>query len=309
MLSIDGAAQGQAVYAASAQVLIPLATQSFHTAAMPPSIKDTSPRSFDGEMATPSVDSHTMQSIPEAAKGSSTTPQPSSGTIELHLDLPNPKATPKPLTGTNELHSELHKSKATPVYGTSTSIPSLPIETQPGLISDTRTITPSSKSQYISSASQNFPLSSIVTLGSGTSTTILALQTSGSQTFIVSGSSTLLISPTTAPPEPSEKPSPLTISNHTVKADSLSQYLIDGQTLTPSGVITVSGTVISLASSASVTVVDKSTKALSSITTQVGSVSNGTEVQKFTGNALGVRDELWRSLMILLIGIALLLWL
>lgn len=292
------------VYAESVQFLLPPVTQSFHTAATRPSIKDTSAGSIDGEMATPSVRSHTMQSIPAVAKDSSATPEPTSGTIELCLGLPSRTATPKPLTDTNELHSELHKSKATPVYGNSTSMPSLAIETQPGLIFGTQTITPNIKSQYILPASQTFSLGSIVTLGSGTSTTISALQT-----FLVSGSRTLLLSPTTATPEPSKQPCPLTISDHIVKTDSLSRYLIDGQTLTPSGVITVSGTAISLAPSASGTIVGNSTKASGSITTQVGSVSNRKEVQKSRGNALGVRDELRSSLVVLLTGTALLLWL
>ena len=110
-------------------------------------------------------------------------------------------------------------------------------------------------------------------------------------------------------PEASKKASPPTISSQTIQAVSLSQYSIDGQTLTPSGVNTFSGTAIALAPSASGTTVKNSPKASSSTTTQVGSVSNGTEVQNFTANALGVRDELWRSLMVLLTGTALLLWL
>ena len=73
--------------------------------------------------------------------------------------------------------------------------------------------------------------------------------------------------------------------------------------------VTFSGTAVTLAASASGNVVEKSTKASSSIATQAGSVSKGTEVQKFTGNALGVRDELWPLWMVLLMGIALLLWL
>ena len=296
----------QPVYGNPAPCPIRSAIQSFHTAATPPSVEGTSPGSIDGEMTTPSVHSHTVQSIPAVAKGSSATPQPSSGTIELSLELPNRKGIPKTNTSTNELHLKLHESKATPAYDTSTSMPSLPIETQPSLIFGMRTISSNTESQYILPTSQILSLGSIVTA----STANLALQPSGTQALLVSGSSTSLLSSTTSTmPEASKKASPPTISSQTIQAVSLSQYSIDGQTLTPSGVNTFSGTAIALASSASGTTVKNGPKASSSTTTQVGSISNGTEVQNFTANALGVRDELWRSLMVLLTGTALLLWL
>lgn len=144
-----------------------------------------------------------------------------------------------------------------------------------------------------------------------TSTTVLARQTSGTQPFLVPGSSTSLPFYGTTTPDLPKTPPPLTISGQTLTANSLNQYEIDGQTLTPGGVAVISGTTISLAPDESAIVVGSSTETLSAkVTTGSGSGSNVTEVQPFRGTALGARDGLWSSSMVmLLVGIAVLLWL
>lgn len=92
--------------------------------------------------------------------------------------------------------------------------------------------------------------------------------------------------------------------------DSLGQHSTDIQALTKSSVSTLSGTTISLAPNESALVVGTSAATFDpSATAKFGSGSNGTEVQRFNGNALGARDGLWSSSMMLLVSFVLLLWL
>ncbi|CZR54903.1 uncharacterized protein PAC_04788 [Phialocephala subalpina] len=105
------------------------------------------------------------------------------------------------------------------------------------------TISANSASQYIIAGQTLIPGSSI-TLGSGISTTVIALQTSNSNTVLVVGSSssTLVKAVTTMPP-------PITVGSSVITADSASHYVIADQTLAPGGSgIVVGGTTISLAS-------------------------------------------------------------
>ena len=102
----------------------------------------------------------------------------------------------------------------------------------------------------------------------------------------------------------------LILSTPTLTSNSLAQYNIDGQTLTPGDAITVSGTAISLASDGSDVVVGTKTEALGAyITAGFHPGSNRTTVQDFQGRALGARDGLRSSSMVVIAGFAVLLWL
>ena len=102
----------------------------------------------------------------------------------------------------------------------------------------------------------------------------------------------------------------LILSAPTLTSNSLAEYNIDGQTLTPGDAITVSGTTISLASDGSDVVVGTKTEAPGAyITAGFRPGSNGTAVQKFQGKGLGTRDGLRCSLMVLFAGLTVVLWL
>ena len=87
---------------------------------------------------------------------------------------------------------------------------------------------------------------------------LIDLQTSGGNAVLKvdSSTTTLSSSPTPAPT--------VTFDDHTYLADSQGAYIIDNQTLTPGGVVSVSGTYISLAPNASVVEIGTSTDLLGS---------------------------------------------
>ncbi|KAK0100582.1 hypothetical protein ONS95_007040 [Cadophora gregata] len=96
-------------------------------------------------------------------------------------------------------------------------------------------------SQFIISGQTLVPGSSI-TIGSGSSTTVIALQTSNSNTVVVIGDSSSTLAPAAT------TPAVVTVGGSVVTADSSSNFIVGGQTLSPGGSpITVSGTPISLA--------------------------------------------------------------
>ena len=230
-----------------------------------------------------------VQSLPTFSKSPGTTLQPSSAKERLNLPASN---TEMVLT-----------------QGVSTGLPSPGIDAHVGLMSGTRTSTADYKSQYIFPSSHTLIPDSTATLGFDTHTSAQALPISFTQLLPDSSSTASLLFRPTATPSISNQPSPLTISGQTVTANSLGQYSIDNQTLTPGGVITVSGSKISLAPNASDLIIGTSTEALGpSVSAHLGSGPKGTEVQKFTGDALGMRDGLWSSSMMLLVSFLLLLW-
>ena len=101
----------------------------------------------------------------------------------------------------------------------------------------------------------------------------------------------------------------LMLGTQTLTSNSLGQYNINGKTLTPGDAITVSGTTVSLASDGSDVVVGTRTEAPGAyITAGLRPGSNGTAVQ-FQGRALGMRDGLLCSSMVLLAGLTVPLWL
>lgn len=153
----------------------------------------------------------------------------------------------------------------------------------PAITIGSSTISANSASQYIIAGQTLVPGSSI-TLGSGISTTVIALQTSGSNTVLVVGSSssTLVKAAATVPP-------PITVGNSVITADSASHYDIAGQTLAPgSSGIVVGGTTISLASGG--TQLIEGTKTIAESTGIGGiiwSILGGSTIATATSNAAG----------------------
>ena len=231
-----------------------------------------------------------VQSLPTLPRSSDTTLQPSKTKEKLNL----------PTLNTGMVLTQ----------GVSTRSPSPGIDAQLGVVSGTQTSTENYKSQYIFPSSHTLIFDPTTTRGFVSSTSAQNIPSSITQVLRDSSStSSLLFHPTATPSIPNQ-PSPFTISGQTVTANSLSQYAIDNQTLTPGGAITVSGTKISLAPNASDLIVGTSTKASGpSATAKLSPGPKGTEVQQFTGYALGARDGLWSSSMMMLVSFVLLLWL
>ena len=245
---------------------------------------------IEGKTTNGDTGAQSTHSLLNDAKSSSTGPQAS--TTVNGSDQQTPSGT------TNFAH------------GTSTSTTFLGMDSRPGLLSGKQIIPATSDSQDELFPTQILPLVSGPALGSDTSTSAQALLTSITQVLHDSDSTASLLFRPSATPSISKQPSPLTISGQTVTANSLGQYAIDDQTLTPGGVITVSGSKISLAPHASGLVIGKSTETLGpSITANLSSGPEGTDVQKFTANALGAKDGLWSSSTMLLVSFLLLLWL
>lgn len=197
--------------------------------------------------------------------------------------------------------------KSALIRGSSTSSLKVECTKLPDLVIGSQTITADDQNHYVFPSGHVLALSATFPLGSGISTTTLA---SGTQNLLVSGSSASLLPHASATPAISQIPLPLTISGQTMTANSLGQYIINGQTLMSGGMITVSGTKTSLAPHASDIVVGMSTKALTAnITAAFSSGPKLTGGQTFEGSTLGARDELWSSSVVVLVGIAVLLWL
>ena len=180
----------------------------------------------------------------------------------------------------------------------------------PALIFGSQTIKVDHKNGHTLVDEQTPTPASTTTPGSDSSATSLALQTLPTQSQLVSDSSLLQPALIAAKSAVSKIPPVLTLNDQNTTANSSGQYNINSQTLTPGAVATVSGTVTSIAPKASDKVAAKSTNVPSTNTTE-GSNSGpaGTTVQVFKGGVLGGRDGLWSSSIVLLVGIAVLLWL
>ena len=257
--------------------------------------------------------SSTRTSVDTHDKGNSETAHQSAHT---HSMPPFPKTSKVPSmalessTTVDNLNLKTSSVEVVLANGASTNTPSPATDTQLGHVFGTQSITAKSKSQYIFPSSPTLSLGYTSTLGSSIPTSVPVPETSGSQTFVTLDSATSLSPHATALPDFSKSSPALTINAQTVTADSLGHYLLDSQTLTRGGMITVSGTTISLAPDASDVVVGTSTEALRpSFTAGSGSGANGNEVQKFNGDALGARDGLWGSSLMLLVSFFVLLWL
>lgn len=126
------------------------------------------------------------------------------------------------------------------------------------IIVGTNTIQPDASSNYVISG-QTLSLGSKITLVSGSSTAIIALQISNSQTYLVIGASISALPEQTASQGSIQIPV-FTIGSSTVTPNSASEYVVASQTLHPGAAITVSGSVISLASHATEIVIGTSTQ-------------------------------------------------
>ena len=138
-------------------------------------------------------------------------------------------------------------------------------------------ITPNAQSLYLVSG-QSLALGSSITLGSGTSNTIVALQTSKGDTVLVVGSSSSSLLPAVTPAPV------VTIGTRTVQANSQGQYIIGSQTLTAGGVVTISKTPVSLAPGGSQVVVGSSTETVAESSGSVG----GAVIAAFQGASNGM---------------------
>ena len=119
-----------------------------------------------------------------------------------------------------------------------------------------------SASGYVVAGQTILPGSTIV-LGSGVSPTTVALQTAsnGNLNVIVGSSSSEIPQPSVTTPFATQLP-PFTLGSQTISANNKGQYIIGSQTLTAGGAVTVSGTPVSIGSSATDVVVGSSTEAL-----------------------------------------------
>jgi len=126
------------------------------------------------------------------------------------------------------------------------------------IIVGTNTIQPDASSNYVISG-QTLTAGSEITLISGSSTAIIALQTSDSHTYLVVGTSTSILTEQTASQGYIQLPK-FTIGSSIVTPNSASEYIVASQTLRPGAAITVSGSVISLASHATEIVIGTSTQ-------------------------------------------------
>ena len=157
---------------------------------------------------------------------------------------------------------------------TLTTIPIVPLRSAstapPPITIGTQVVTPNSQSQYII-GSQTLTPGGVITV-SGTPVSLAP-----SATALVIGTSTQQLVPgaTTLPS--------LTIGTLTVAPNSLSQYIISSQTLTPGGLITLSGTPISLAPSATALMIGSSTIPLGSSIILPPPLTIGSQV--FTANS------------------------
>lgn len=116
---------------------------------------------------------------------------------------------------------------------------------------------------------------------------IISLTPSGSD--IVIDGSTIALSPTFKPV--------ITIGSQVFTENSASQFVVDGQTLSPGGVVTVSGSIISLAPSASDIVIGGSTILLSSPSGAGGEASFGGKAKNTSPGYTGKGGRIGLGLM------------
>ena len=185
------------------------------------------------------------------------------------------------------------------VIGTSTE--NLAAASSAPLKIGSQTITPNAQGQYIIGSQTLTPGDPAITI-SGT-----PISLASNDAYAIVGTSTENLAITSSPA--------LTIGSRIITANPLGQYIVDGQTLTPGGVISVSGTRISLAADESDVVIGTSTEGLGGIIMggfgEGPNVSNGTGVIGFTGVASrnGQGRELWVEGAVLGVGVGVVMWL
>ena len=160
------------------------------------------------------------------------------------------------------------------VFVGSSTIGLVPSLTPPPLTFGSQTFTADSASNYIVNGQTLVPGAPAITV-SGTPISLAP----GATQAIVGGSSTIKLAPGTTP-------LPLTIGTRVYTADSMSEYIIAGQTLIPGGpAITVSGTPISLGPSATQAVIGSSTIDLFPTTPSPTLLTVGSDT--YTANSAG----------------------
>ena len=178
---------------------------------------------------------------------------------------------------TNDQGSQSIATSPLPFASDRATLPSTPILTSPPTITiGSQTVTANSLNQYLIGR-QTLTTGGVITLSS------TRLSLSPDQNPFLVGTSVENLAPTNPPA--------LTIGSQTCTAKSLNQYLISGQTLTAGGVVTVSGTPISLVSDETAVEVGTSTDMLGNYppgtTGSVVNETNGPTV--FTGGAESTR--------------------
>lgn len=103
----------------------------------------------------------------------------------------------------------------------------------------------------------------------------------------------------------------ITFDGSTYTADASSDFVIDGQTLAPGGVITINGTPISYAAAGTDVVIGKSTEAVGVGNLIMSGLGNGpsgaanTGVEQFTGDSFSQKEPAKGTLMILVVALIL----
>lgn len=143
----------------------------------------------------------------------------------------------------------------------------------------TETITPNAQGTYVVAGQTLTPGNPSVTI-SGTPISLAP----GGSSVVVGSSTQQLLSPTTGTAQAAAA-GPITIGAETVTPNAQGAYVVAGQTLTPGGSITVSGTAVSLASDGGTAVVGSTTETLKGDGGQAGPTGVGDAImQGFGGN-------------------------
>lgn len=146
------------------------------------------------------------------------------------------------------------------VIGSSTSVlqqnPQATVAAAPPVIVGGSTLTPNSASEYVVDG-QTLKAGSSITVGRGSSTSVVELQTEGSRTILVIGSSSSVLQP--------QPTAVVTIGSARITPNADSEYVVGSQTLAPgASAITISGVEYSLAPDGGQIVAGSSTLILTS---------------------------------------------
>ena len=188
----------------------------------------------------------------------------------------------------------LSPDEASLVVGT--SVENLAITTPPPLTIDGQTIIANSENQYIIDG-QTLTRGGVIT-ASGT-----RISLSLDEASLMVGTSLENLAITTPPL--------LTVGSQTITANSQHQYVIDGQTLTPGGIVTVFGTRISLSPDETAVVVGTSTEDLGRTpAAATGSKPDKTQGSMTSnGSAADRHRECWLEALVFIIGLGVVVWL
>ena len=285
----NGGSSGPATISLSSFPNIPEDAEAVEAVAYPVSNLIAVPTQSHASAAiTQDASSPSMHPGPKTAKRARTMLQPSTLTNDLNQTVPNSET----------------------VLAKSSSILKPPpiSDINSGLVPSTQIEKAGSNPDHILSTSR-IPIPTLsVTLDSKISLIVPLLQTGNNHTLFVSDSSPSLSPHATIMSSTYMNPPLVTTSVQTTTANSLDHFPLGNQTLTSSGTITVSGTQIFLAQNRSDRIVGTSTELFRpSMTAKISSISNGTDTQIFRGHAVGGRDGLLGSSVLLLVGLAVLL--